>query len=156
MIDSSEYHFFYGGILSNFYPIGPSLTSEKVFMMIKSGVFNDVMSLGKIRESIRPQKSKELGRKISNFDEDVWNIFKVEAMMCALEIKWNISKQFRYKLFDVCDKIIVEASPADRVWGIGYSEDNALNNINNWGENLLGKCLNRLATEKLNVKNPNT
>lgn len=38
-------------------------------------------------------------------------------------------------------KFFVEASPFDRVWGIGYDQDHALQNQSNWGENLLGKTL---------------
>ena len=45
------------------------------------------------------------------------------------------------------DKIIVEASPEDRIWGIGYSERNAMANIADWGENLLGKMITELASE---------
>jgi len=45
------------------------------------------------------------------------------------------------------DKIIVEASPNDRIWGIGYSEKYAIENIDNWGENLLGKIITELASE---------
>lgn len=38
-------------------------------------------------------------------------------------------------------KTFVEASPFDRIWGIGYDENHALQNISDWGENLLGKTL---------------
>lgn len=42
------------------------------------------------------------------------------------------------------DGFYVEASPYDRVWGIGFQEAHALDNIERWGLNLLGKALNRL------------
>ena len=41
-------------------------------------------------------------------------------------------------------KEFVEASPYDRIWGIGYSEKDALENIPYWGENLLGKIITDL------------
>jgi len=49
---------------------------------------------------------------------------------------------YRYK-----DYILVEANPKDRIWGIGYSDYDALNNIDDWGQNLLGKMLNEISKE---------
>ncbi len=39
---------------------------------------------------------------------------------------------------------MVEASPFDRIWGVGYDAANAESNRGNWGENLLGKALMRV------------
>ena len=45
------------------------------------------------------------------------------------------------------DTILVEASPFDRIWGIGYDAKNAMKNIDSWGENKLGKVLNQVIIE---------
>jgi len=37
----------------------------------------------------------------------------------------------------------VETSPNDRLWGVGFNTDEALDHINEWGENKLGKALMR-------------
>jgi predicted NAD-dependent protein-ADP-ribosyltransferase YbiA (DUF1768 family) len=41
-------------------------------------------------------------------------------------------------------KQFVEAAYYDRIWGIGYNEDDALANIPYWGRNELGKVLNKV------------
>jgi ribA/ribD-fused uncharacterized protein len=44
-------------------------------------------------------------------------------------------------------KTFVEASPYDKIWGIGYDVENAIENLNDWGQNLLGKILTELSNE---------
>jgi ribA/ribD-fused uncharacterized protein len=39
------------------------------------------------------------------------------------------------------DRELVEASPEDRIWGIGFTEKDAKENGERWGQNLLGKAL---------------
>lgn len=47
-------------------------------------------------------------------------------------------------LLETGDRLLVEASPYDKIWGVGYSAANAAANEGNWGENLLGKALMRV------------
>ena len=51
------------------------------------------------------------------------------------------SEQLRAMLLATGERELVEASPMDRVWGIGFSEKNAEMNREKWGRNLLGKAL---------------
>ena len=140
--DPNNYIFFWGGIFSNFYSIdGPSVTSEKWFMLQKAQYFKDKEIFYKILDSTTPGKCKRLGKKVKGFNEEEWCKIKANCMMMALKMKFFQCKEFREELLKTEDKILVEASPHDRIWGIGYSEDEALENYNNWGENLLGKCL---------------
>jgi predicted NAD-dependent protein-ADP-ribosyltransferase YbiA (DUF1768 family) len=53
-----------------------------------------------------------------------------------------MSYLLNYKDFE-----IVEASPEDRIWGIGFYAENAISNFDKWGENLLGKILTELCIE---------
>jgi ribA/ribD-fused uncharacterized protein len=39
------------------------------------------------------------------------------------------------------EREIVEASPQDRIWGVGFKESEAERNRYRWGENLLGRVL---------------
>jgi len=54
----------------------------------------------------------------------------------------------RAKLLGTGDREIVEASPMDRLWGVGFGAKNAEKRRKDWGLDLLGKALGR-AREKL-------
>ncbi|KAH8165044.1 hypothetical protein CIB48_g3183 [Xylaria polymorpha] len=45
------------------------------------------------------------------------------------------------------DRELVEASPFDRIWGVGFAAKNAPGRRNKWGMNLLGKCLMEVREE---------
>lgn len=47
----------------------------------------------------------------------------------------------RAQLLATGDRELVEASPRDRIWGVGFAERNAGANRHRWGQNLLGKAL---------------
>lgn len=142
MKETETHIFFWGGIFSNFYPIdGPSVTSEKVFMMQKALTFRDQNTFFAIANSKSPMTAKKLGRQVKGFNSDVWDKVKVDAMMMAIQIKALLLPEFVKALKSSGSKILVEASPDDRIWGIGFDEDNAIVNQEYWGQNLLGKCL---------------
>lgn len=42
------------------------------------------------------------------------------------------------------DRTLEQASPKDRIWGVGYDAEHAEANRADWGENLLGKALMRV------------
>lgn len=149
----SEYLFFWGGPFSNFSPINEdlSITSEKFYMLMKAVAFHDYESITLISNSTTPREAKKLGRKVKNYDQKVWDKIKFSVMMSAIRLKVSIDEDFKDILLASEDKILVEASPLDRIWGIGYDEKDALANIDNWGENLLGKALMNVRTE-LNIK----
>lgn len=157
-MDKSDFIFFFGhttnsewDVFSNFYSINndESKTSEKFFMLGKAIFFEDMESYEKIKKSKTPREAKVLGRKVKNFDDNLWEVYKIEAMMRALREKRSICPEFKEALIKTENKIIVEASPYDRIWGIGYREKEALSNYDKWGQNLLGKCLMRLRKEML-------
>jgi ribA/ribD-fused uncharacterized protein len=58
--------------------------------------------------------------------------------------KFTIStdaRELKKMLLDTGDRELVEASPFDRIWGIGFKEEDAEENRERWGENLLGRAL---------------
>lgn len=55
--------------------------------------------------------------------------------------KFGQNPKLGRKLLATGDRLLVEAAPHDRVWGIGYAEAHALSNREHWGENRLGKAL---------------
>ena len=137
---------FWGGVLSNFYRVDgdPGRTSEKIFMINKAVTFNDKVSFEKINACNDPMQCKMLGRKVKGYKQEVWDQRRYPAMMNALLWKYGGCEKFRDTMTDTGNKIIVEASPDDRIWGIGFSEADAMDNESDWGLNLLGKCLMEL------------
>jgi ribA/ribD-fused uncharacterized protein len=125
-------------------------TSEHYFMLRKALFFNDIEIAGKIIETPLPRDAKKLGRQVSGFIEEDWEKERENAMMDALRLKFSQSEEARYELLRLkyFDKSFVEASPRDRIWGIGMSEDDpSLLDTSKWGLNLLGKCLDRVRQE---------
>ncbi|KAI0426963.1 hypothetical protein F5Y09DRAFT_47359 [Xylaria sp. FL1042] len=67
------------------------------------------------------------------------------------EVEWKLghadgaetvrARSFRDVLLATGTRELVEASPRDRIWGVGFGAKNAVNNRHRWGKNLLGKCL---------------
>jgi ribA/ribD-fused uncharacterized protein len=51
------------------------------------------------------------------------------------------AENIRRMLLATGDRYLVEASPFDRIWGIGFAEKDASANRRRWGANLLGKAL---------------
>lgn len=142
----NKHLFFWGGIFSNFHPINgnSSFTSEKIYMVAKATCFRDNDALTLLEKSTTPKTSKAIGRTIVGFSDEVWDKIKYRSMMLALQVKFNACEEFRDALRASGNLILVEASPVDRVWGIGFPRETALVNIDNWGENLLGRCLMEL------------
>ena len=154
MNEFEKYYFFWGGPFSNWTPSvfevdGRQFNCGEQFMMFeKAMTFNDEVSADLIIEAISPRDQKALGRQVRNYDDKIWAEVRFEKVKRGLLEKYKIPK-FNKFLYERKDKIIVEASPYDRIWGIGYHQDdeNILNEKDKWGENLLGKCIMDIAKE---------
>lgn len=151
----SKYKFFWGSNspFSNWY-LHPFVhegelfnCSEQAMMYYKARLFNDKKAAARILVESNPRIQKELGRTIKNFDGTIWEEKRYDIVKDILRSKFSGSSELLGYLHEHKGFIIVEASPYDRIWGIGYDAQNALYNIDNWGENLLGKILTELANE---------
>lgn len=119
--------------------------SEQYFMKKKQELFdpnNEELALS-IMKSNNPDVVKSLGRKVKNFNEDLWNHHKYRIMCEALMNKFTQNENLRRKLLDTEYSILAEASPTDKVWGIGMNKKDAeKTTMDKWkGQNLLGKAL---------------
>lgn len=122
------------------------LTAEHWMMFQKAVLFSDTAIAGQILEARGTGKSdmahiKALGRKVQGFDNATWVANRESIVLEGSLLKFEQNKVLRDKLLDTGDKIIVEASPRDRIWGVGFGEKNAPNQKHRWGLNLLGKAL---------------
>jgi hypothetical protein len=148
--------------LSNWYP-GLSITapfgeggkgivfhnSEAIFMFLKAVLFKDVETAQLIVDNQSPPSVKGLGRQIKNFDQAVWDREKEECMYIACMLKFTRDQDMMEYLLGTNDLMIVEASPVDKIWGIGLAPDDPkAGDEKNWtGQNLLGKVLMRVRAE---------
>lgn len=166
---TNEHVFFWGGPFSNWYtsPItikkGEEIlgtvfeseyilpTSEHFFMLLKALKFEDIESAIKILKSETPKEAKKLGRKVKGFNDAEWVDFREEAMIMSLQRKFTENESLKKELLSTKykGKSFVEASPYDKIWGIGFEENDPEieNKRKDWGLNLLGKCLNVVRKE---------
>lgn len=107
-------------------------------------------SSAKLKEWNKAQKNiKALGRSIENFSEAEWVKHRVNYVYRGNLEKFKQNPILKEALINTGDTIIAEASPFDKIWGIGMSKDTAgANNPDNWkGLNLLGGILSRIRSD---------
>lgn len=126
---------------------------EQYMMAEKARLFGDNEIEDKIMQSKEPKEIKSLGRKVKNFDEKLWDKCKYSIILNGNYAKFIQNKPLMEYLISTEDKILVEASPYDDIWGIKMSVDN--NEIENplaWkGKNLLGFALMEVRNELMRV-----
>lgn len=148
---TEKYVFFWGDedIYSNFYPAkfshhGVNFNcSEQCFMYCKAKFFKDDKTAQKILNEKIPLKQKHLGRDVTPFDKQVWDEKCMRYMFIACTLKFSLNPELKRQLLETGDRIIVEASPYDTIWGIGLGEDDLrVLDPTKWrGKNLLGQVL---------------
>jgi ribA/ribD-fused uncharacterized protein len=89
-----------------------------------------------------------LGRLVKNFDATVWDKVADEVVYSANLAKFSQNKDLKEKLLATGDKLIVECSPYDKIWGNGMSITETLSTPEEeWKEtNRLGKAIMRVRT----------
>src|SRR6185437_106183 len=132
--------FFYGHSVgkpyaefSNFYPsvftVGTQTYScaEQYIMAEKARAFGDHKQLEVIMRETKPAKMKAAGRKVKGYDEKRWVLEREQVALTALKAKFEQNSEKAKLLLSTGDAMIYEASPRDRQWGIGMSEEKARN-----------------------------
>lgn len=118
-------------------------TAEHYMMANKAKLFYDEEILNKVLNSETPNEAKNLGRKVENFNSKIWDHHKYDIVKQANILKFSQNQDLKEFLLSTENKILVEASPYDTIWGIGMLEtDSNIQNPSLWnGENLLGFAL---------------
>ena len=118
-------------------------TTEHWMMAQKVLLFNDLEIAQQIVAAKSPAEAKALGRQVRRFDEATWN-----DQRSAIVVRGNLAKfqqhpDLREFLLNTKERVLVEASPVDRIWGIGLAADSErAENPKQWqGLNLLGFAL---------------
>ena len=127
--------------------------AEQYMMAEKARLFEDDEIRQRIMEASDPKAIKALGKKVKNFDQTVWDKAKYSIVLNGNYYKFSQNKEMREYLISTENKILVEASPLDTIWGIGLSKENTkAYNPNTWrGKNLLGFALMEVRDELKNV-----
>lgn len=118
-------------------------TAEHWMMAEKARVFKDEETRKEILKVPHPHKAKQLGRAVRNFDPKIWDQHKFDIVVEGNYHKFSQHESLQEFLLNTKNRVLVEASPRDRIWGIGMSENHQnAHNPNLWrGQNLLGFAL---------------
>ena len=112
-------------------------------MAEKARIFGDEETRQRIMKEEEPGIIKDLGREVKGFDPEIWDQHKFDVVVKGNLAKFGQDEKLKKFLLNTGSAILVEASPYDRVWGIGMREDNKdAKDAEKWyGINLLGFAL---------------
>ncbi len=118
-------------------------TAEHFMMEAKARLFGDDEIAEEILQAGSPAKAKKLGRKVCNYQEDTWRQRRFDVVVEGNLLKFGQNPEMATFLLGTGDAVLVEASPTDRIWGIGLARDDSrASNPQKWnGRNLLGFAL---------------
>ena len=111
-------------------------SSEQALMWTKANIFQDSIVAENILSTTNQKRIRELGRTVKNYDDVIWSKDRYNIMVDILYAKFSQNYDLMNKLLSTEKADLFEASPYDKIWGIGSSDVNIIN-----GENLLGKAL---------------
>jgi len=116
---------------------------EQYTMAGKATLFNDTISFNMIMKTSCPKAAKKLGRSVKDFDEHTWMQNRIDIVRVGLELKFSQNPALAAFLSSTGNKVLIEASPSDTIWGVGLSQANpGILDMSLWrGENLLGFLL---------------
>ncbi|GAB2944984.1 NADAR family protein [Hymenobacter coalescens] len=118
-------------------------TAEHWMMAEKARLFGDEPRRQAILATTHPDQAKKQGRQVQGFEAEAW-----EAARFGIVVRGNVAKfgqhpALRDFLLASAERVLVEASPVDALWGIGLAPNDAraLNPAAWRGLNLLGFAL---------------
>jgi ribA/ribD-fused uncharacterized protein len=123
-------------------------TSEQYMMYHKALLMGDGGTADKILAAETPAEAKALGREVKNFKQEVWDQNCDRVVEQGQFLKFGQDERLKGILLGTGEREIVETSPNDRIWGVGFNTEDALEHASEWGENKLGMALMR-ARERL-------
>ncbi len=144
--------FFWKHRLSQWHPApfvvgGISFNCAEQFMMYnKALLFADLDAASRILASESPRDQQAIGRSVRGYDESIWSLFREGIVLAGNFARFNQNADQRELLFSTRGTTLVEASPYDRIWGIGLrADDPRAKDRARWqGLNLLGETLTRV------------
>lgn len=152
---TDKYVFFWDGIYSQWYNSPMTIDGvtynccEQYMMHQKALLFRDFETADKIMATTSPREQKSLGREVKDFDATAWSMMSFGVVYTANIEKFRQNQGLLSAMLATDDRIFVEASPFDKIWGIGRGEDAlGVENPASWlGQNLLGWALTLVKRE---------
>ncbi|MGE0710142.1 MAG: NADAR family protein [Planctomycetota bacterium] len=123
--------------------------AEQFMMAEKARLFADQETLARILATASPKQQKALGRQVQGYENGAWEAARLDVVVRGNRAKFSQNAEMRAALLATGDKTLVEASPYDRIWGIGLRADDprALDPSTWRGQNLLGQALELVRAE---------
>lgn len=154
---AEKFTFFWDGPFSQWEPCKIEIDrveyncAEQYMMAEKAKLFGDGDTLAEIMETDSPRKQKALGRRVKGFNTDRWSVFAREIVYDGNFAKFKQNPELMQKLLATKGTTLVEASPEDCVWGIGWrATDPEAQDRDQWrGLNWLGEVLTGLREDFL-------
>jgi ribA/ribD-fused uncharacterized protein len=118
-------------------------TAEHWMMAGKARLFGDAEAERQALLAPNPALAKKAGRLVRDFDGEVWERERFRIVAEGSVHKFAAHPDLRHFLLNTGDRVLVEASPVDRIWGIGLAaDDERAGDPERWlGPNLLGFAL---------------
>ncbi|REE63725.1 hypothetical protein BX257_6380 [Streptomyces sp. 3212.3] len=118
-------------------------TAEHWMMASKARLFGDAGAEREVLQASSPALAKKVGRLVRGFDDVIWARERFGIVVEGSVHKFSAHEELRAFLLATGDRVLVEASPVDRVWGIGIAaDDERAADPERWrGPNLLGFAL---------------
>lgn len=123
-------------------------------MFCKALYFEDAEACRSILASRDPSEQKKIGQGVKGFSDSEWDTVKSRVARVGNWYKFTnpANRHMKDVLLETGDRELAEASSRDRIWGIGYKEENAERYRKNWGLNKLGKALMAVRTRLREVE----
>lgn len=150
-----KFTFFWAGVFSQWYPSRFTIDgviyncAEQYMMAKKAELFGDTKTLELIMNSTIPKEQKALGRGVANFNPEVWGTNCKRFVKEATIAKFSQNPKLLKILMDTAGTTLVEASPEDKIWGIGLAHyDPRAHDRSTWeGTNWLGEIITEVRKE---------
>lgn len=153
-------YLFWDGMCSQWVPIKITIDgieyncNEQYMMAMKAKHFGDEKRYQAIMYSNDPRNQKALGRAVENFDMNKWNEISRLVVYRANLAKFTQDEIAHDWLMDTDNILIVEASPTDKIWGIGLHQTNPdAWDTEKWqGTNWLGEAIMQVRSDIRQLK----
>lgn len=146
---TNKHVFFWNGIYSQWHKAPMTIggieynSCEQYMMHQKALLFDDEIIADLIMQEKNPKEQKKYGRQIRNFDKAIWDKNCLAIVFEGNLAKFSQNPELKAEMLSTGNKIFVEASPLDHIWGIGLDENaENIDDPSYWlGLNLLGQAL---------------